>query len=176
MVDLTTARAAALERILAFGSAQDDCCTDDDLSSLYADELDAPWLIRTEGVARERPSDPPDPPRGPRPSQLAWSEDLSVGSLRELLSMDQPPLALLQLAKGHAKRLNTGRRRAVPDEVSRALYVTVIAAALARTGVLITQLDEDQLRRSFAWAVAQPWIDDQSRRLLIDAGRSLRAS
>jgi len=80
-------------------------------------------------------------------------------------------LDLLELVKEFAKASAT--EHALPAPVAAVLYLLSIGAALVHCRGRITELRDDQLREKIDWAVTQPWLDKESRRLLEQAAALL---
>jgi hypothetical protein len=81
----------------------------------------------------------------------------------DLFLKPNAPVELLELVKEFAKAHHVHPMSPLPREISRALYFTSIAAALAHRGQLISQLDPDHLQSGFSWALNQVWIHDVIR-------------
>jgi hypothetical protein len=97
---------------------------------------------------------------------LAVAGGLKIETFGDLLHHRQPPVDVLEAVKNFAKS-NIGQTGdALPVEIARVLYFVSIAVALAKCGRRITELDDEQLRRGFAWSIKQDWVDDQTRGLL----------
>ena len=95
-----------------------------------------------------------------------------VGTLRwgvtfaDLLQHPLPSLALLERAKRFAKACKNEPCAALPAEVATVLYFACIIVARLRHGARITALDDMSLSGGLKWAIAHPWIDAATRRLL----------
>jgi hypothetical protein len=96
----------------------------------------------------------------------------STQTFGQLLRDERPPLALLRSVKDFAKR-SRNSESPLPEDVATALYFAAIAAALLRHGERISDLDDKGLARGFGWGVAQPWVDDDTKRLFAEAARKL---
>ena len=53
--------------------------------------------------------------------------------------------------------------------MAAALYYASIATALVRLDARISQLKDAELQRGLLWAKDQPWVDNQTRELLVEA-------
>lgn len=53
--------------------------------------------------------------------------------------------------------------------MAAALYYASIASALVRLDTRISQLNDSDLRRGLLWAKDQPWVDSQTRSILLAA-------
>jgi hypothetical protein len=93
-------------------------------------------------------------------------------SFAQLLRDERPPLSLLRSVKDFAKR-SRNSESPLPEDVATALYFAAIAVALLRHNERITDLDDKGLARGFGWGVAQPWVDDDTKRLFAEAARKL---
>ena len=136
----------ALATIFEIDSKPTGLWKPDELRSIFLHQLDAP----VEG-------------------DLGAASALSFG---QLLRDERPSLALLKSVKDFAKR-SRNSDSPLPEDVATALYFAAIGAALLRHGQRITDLDDKGLARGFGWGVAQPWVDDQTKRLFAEAARKL---
>ena len=85
-------------------------------------------------------------------------------SYRELFQQSHPSTQWLDLTKRFAKAAaNDG---SLPREIAAVLYLAAISAAWVHGHCRITELDNDALLPKIAWAVTQPWLDEQTRQLL----------
>jgi RNA polymerase sigma factor (sigma-70 family) len=82
--------------------------------------------------------------------RLAAESTPPLRTLGDLLAHPCPPLALLDEFRMVAKRFRE-EGGLVPAEVATVFYYVAIAAALARHGARISKLDDDDLRKGFAW-------------------------
>lgn len=98
-----------------------------------------------------------------------------IRTFRDLLLHARPPIELLELTRQFAKGCRTRPDGPLPDEIATLLYVLSIAVALTRCGRRITKLDDEALQHSFAWALAQPWVDAPSRQLIQEASQRSRS-
>jgi hypothetical protein len=89
-------------------------------------------------------------------------------TMGELLTQPDPPLELLRLAKDFAKSPDAAENP-LPAAIAQAIYISAIAAALARHGERISATDDWKLRASFQWVEDQPWIDKSLRSLATTA-------
>jgi hypothetical protein len=100
------------------------------------------------------------------PGTPAYLKVPDIATFRDLFLNARPPIELLELAKRFAKRGRDDPQDLVPKEVSTVLYFLSVAVALARWGQRISRLNDEALREGIEWALAQPWLDDDTRRLL----------
>lgn len=103
----------------------------------------------------------------------ARAQGLLVRSMRDLLGHPNPPAELLEMTKRFAKAAREQPDSPIPREIATVVYFASIAAALARCGKRITDLDDSSLRTGFAWACEQTWVDADTRALISEASRLL---
>jgi hypothetical protein len=96
-----------------------------------------------------------------------------LNSFRDLFHHPQPPLELLLLTKDFAKRCHYWPDSPIPDEIASVLYLLAIVVAMTRCHRAISRLDNKALRYSLDWALSQSWLDDSTRTLLRDSGKTL---
>jgi hypothetical protein len=133
----------------------------DDLADILAHQLRAPLLF---DLQRIRPTTTTHDPRA-EPDPLGRPDGPEIHSLGKLFGHPSPPLALLRLTKDFAKTSDAQPGSALPPEIASMLYFAAIAAALVRLGERITALDDRALGDGVRWALAQSWIDGQTRSL-----------
>jgi len=80
---------------------------------------------------------------------------------------------LLELIQKFAKRCRKGPESAVPDEVSTILYLLSITVARTKCHARISRLDDESLRASLQWALAQSWLDGETRQLFLEGAAAL---
>ncbi len=110
------------------------------------------------------PMSPPTGEASPREGYAAAAAPSQ--SFADLLHQPSPALALLEAVKDFAKSNAGHADSGLPKEVAGILYYACIAVALVRLGKRISVLSDDELRRGLGWAVTQPWVDEETRRLL----------
>jgi hypothetical protein len=104
--------------------------------------------------------------------RIMGSGDAGAGTLRyaitfnQLLHHPRPSLALLERAKRFAKACKNAPSGALPPEVATVLYFAFLIVARMRCAARITALDDASLLRGLEWAIAQPWVDPETRALL----------
>lgn len=91
----------------------------------------------------------------------------------ELLHGPRPAIEALERVKAFAKTSRHDRHSHLPTEVSAVLYSASIAAALVRCGRRISSMVDQEVLKSFEWALSQPWVDTQTRSLLRDCSSVL---
>jgi hypothetical protein len=113
---------------------------------------------------------PANPPAGaaPRFERLA-ARVPPAQSFAELLRQPRPAVGLLEVVKEFAKANADNPQSGLPREVAAVLYYACIGAALVRLGSRISKLSDEELRRGLSWAAAQPWVDEETGRLLGEA-------
>ncbi len=93
--------------------------------------------------------------------------------LAELLTVPDPPQALLVSLKRFGYMRMQHETEETPAEVGGAVYLSVIAAAIVRLNASISQTPPEVLQNCFDWLQAQDWIDDDTRTLMTEAKGSL---
>ena len=93
--------------------------------------------------------------------------------MRELLQHPLPPIQLLVMVKDSAKSCRQAADAPLPKEVASVGYYLCIAAALLRLGQKLSSLNDQELRHGMDWVLGQPWVDDGSKCLVVDARRVL---
>jgi len=109
-----------------------------------------------------------------RVRNLSAAEGLLIKSFRDLFCHPHPPVELLDLTKDFAKACKNHPDSPLPGEVASVLYFLSIAVAMAKCGARISQLDDDSLRTGLEWASGQPWLDEQTRNLLVEGLNALQ--
>jgi hypothetical protein len=131
------------------------------------------WAKVIDGAADERPDWTPGERRSILRHQLDAELEIDssggIRSLAELFSVPSPPLDLVRQTKDFAKRNYGQPESLLPQEVSLMLYFAGLATALVRCRERISQLGDDELRKGFEWALAQPWGDERLRPLFREA-------
>jgi len=105
---------------------------------------------------------------GSRSSILPYCRTLS-GLLRD----PKPPLELLRRVKEFAKTASKHADFPLPEELATVLYGTAIALGLLRHEKRITGLDDEGIRLCLEWITDQPWLPDELRAPLAEAGDTL---
>jgi hypothetical protein len=100
-------------------------------------------------------------------------EGVVLENLLDLFRHADPGVELLALVKDYAKALRADPEGVLPPEVASVVYYAAIAAALARYGERISDLDDHQLRAGLGWVVARPWVVDELRTLAQAAAEKL---
>lgn len=168
MTDIPTGRGAThrerLARSLGFGIEPERLWTDQELGAVYRHQLSAPIMIDLTAMDERQAS---------QVRVLSEAQGLLLRSFSDLFQHPSPPVDLLVLTKDFAKSNQLTRQSALPEKVAGVLYYTAIAAALVRCHARITKLTAPELAKGFSWALAQPWIDEPTRRLLGEARRDV---
>jgi hypothetical protein len=147
-----------LARMLDLRAGKDGNWSADEMEAILRHQLDTPLDVdlpqyRSSLVA----------------SQSLRSERRTFG---QLLHERWPPLRLLQgimrFAEAHLRQPSGG----LPQEIARVLYYGSVLAARLRWDTRITRLSDAQLRSALTWAIDQPWLDSQLRKLFC-SGRAL---
>ncbi|MCX6924146.1 MAG: hypothetical protein NT154_13185 [Verrucomicrobia bacterium] len=156
------------------------------LASVLALDTDSPRVWRPEelgAVFQHQMASPVsvdlgslDPGLTGKLRTLTDASGLLLKSFRDLFQHPAPPLELLRLVTDFAKLNREQRESLLPSDVATVLYYLSIAAALVRWDERISALSDDELRRGFAWANSQNWIDEPARELLGSASEKLPSS
>jgi hypothetical protein len=126
------------------GTAEVVKWSDDDLRSILLHQLAAPIVPDLGPAAFTCPLD---------------ARTVSAMSFGRLLSMPNPPVELLQLAKDFAKTADCPDGKSLPTEIATLLYYALIAISLVRSsGVPATNLTPAQLRAGMEWGLARSWL------------------
>jgi hypothetical protein len=91
-----------------------------------------------------------------------------VTTFNELLHHPNPDMELLMLCKNFAKAVRFDPDWPLPAEVATVLYLASIAAARIRINTRISAMSDHELRASGEWALAQAWVDPQTKSLFFD--------
>ena len=84
---------------------------------------------------------------------------------RDVLHHPSPPLDLLKRIKEFAKSTEHAGGAALPKEVATVLYYMAIVLARTRHGACITTLTPEAQNFGLDWALQQPWLDPEVRRI-----------
>jgi len=98
--------------------------------------------------------------------QLAGGEGLLLKSYHDLLHHPSPPVELLEIAKDFAKVSKDSEESPLPRQVAAVIYYACIVTAWMRCGRKITTLNLTALLSGLKWALAQAWVDKETRQLL----------
>jgi len=131
----------------------------DELGTILRHQLDARLDLDLKGL--------PGLLGEPLPAAMAAAQ-VPPHSYREILGQAATPIEVLRTAKEFFKLCRNHPRSPLPPEVAMVLYFACIAVAQVRHGQRITQMDEESLRKGIAWALQRPWVDEQTRGVLID--------
>lgn len=137
-----------LATLLAAGDESAGLWSPEEMAAIFRHQMAAPLAV-----------DLAEPPAGEAPAQ----------SFSELLRQTRPAVALLEVVKDFAKTNADHPESGLPKEVAAVLYYACIGAALVRLGTRISKLTDAELRRGLGWAAGQPWVDEETRRLLAEA-------
>jgi hypothetical protein len=140
-------------QLLSLASESQTGWLEDDLAHFWQHQMHAPLDAELAGESPNRPA--------------AARDSSAPSTLAMLLTHPSPPLELLKLAKNRAKAWRG--QVSFPSEIATVIYYTAIAAAWARHGERITELDDAALRTGFQWAILRPWIDEPIRGILVMA-------
>lgn len=153
--------------LLDLGLAAAEPWRPDELAAAWEYHLTAPLHLEIEGLypgrAEERRGSV-DP--GGQPGS----------SLHDLLAHPEPARGWIELVKDFAKGCLHGAESPLPAAVAGVLYYLAIAVGVTRLGERISRLGDAEIRRGLEWALAQSWVDTESRATLDQAYRLVAAS
>jgi len=138
-----------------------------ELGAILRHQLAAPLEFDFSFLGAERP---------PSLDALAATEGPPIRTFGDLLRHPRPPIELLESTKEFAKRCRSRPEAPLPDEIATMLYILSIVAALTRCTRRITKLDDQGLRYSLDWALAQPWLDPATHDLLREGYQALQSA
>ena len=138
-----------------------------EIEAIYRHQMATPLRIELGAL---------EPADAQRLSSLADAQGLLLKSISDLLHHPRPPELLLRMLKDFAKRLMNHPDSALPREVTSVLYWSTIAAALASGTGRITSLPDDRLLEGFAWTANQPWVGEETARIVRDGAAVLMKS
>ena len=150
----------SLAAFLAAGAERERLWRPEELGAIFRHQMSAPILVDLGGF---------DPATAVRLKALSEAQNLLLKSFSDLFHHLIPPLELLSLTKDFAKANMEHPESALPQEVAGVLYYASIAAAIVRLDARISQLKDPELQRGLLWAKDQPWVDDQTREILVQA-------
>jgi hypothetical protein len=99
-----------------------------------------------------------------------------IRTLDELFRAPKPPIELLKSVKEFAKANRAHPASALPNEIAMVLYYASVIIARWRCSEIITTLNDNELRAGIEWAIAEPWVDENTRSLLREASMTLDRS
>jgi len=91
----------------------------------------------------------------------------------ELFTQESIPIELLELTKEFAKEILRDAEERQLKEIASVLYYAAYAAGLSRYRKIIGTMKHHELRPGFNWAITQTWLDEQTRKLIAEAGQLL---
>lgn len=148
------------DELLDLGLAAAEAWRPEELAAAWEYHLTAPLRVELEGLKAEQ---------AVALRELGDSAGTGWGTLRELLTHPAPPQGVIVMVKDFAKGCLRGRDAPLPAEVAGVLYHLAIAVALTRLGRRITAMADPDLRQGLEWALAQPWLDRETRTTLAQA-------
>jgi hypothetical protein len=149
-----------LAALLAAGELPAGLWRPEEMAAVFRHQLAAPLVVDLGGLA---------PPAERRLAALAAAQSAPAQSFADLLRHQSPPLALLELVKDFAKSNAEHPENGLPKEIAAVLYYACIAAALLRLKARISKLSDADLSRGLRWAAGQPWLDEETKQLLVRA-------
>jgi len=110
-----------------------------------------------------------------RDKTLTGAANSRIGTFRDLLFHRTPPLALLKLAKEFFKWRSQDCQKDSPEWKIAYLFYLLSLLAAGEHAAKLSRLSPKDLRKGAEWALAQKWIDEPTRRLLLSARQRLLA-
>jgi hypothetical protein len=162
-----TRRPKSLAALLEGSAERSKLWRPEELGAIFRHQMSAPVLVDLGGY---------DAGVAARLKKLSDAQSLLLKSFGDLFHHPAPPLELLELTKNFAKANMDNAESTLPNEVAAALYYTSIATALVRLDTRISKLADADLRRGLLWTNDQPWLDDSTKRLLLEAVEKISAS
>ena len=139
----------------------------EELGAVFRHQMTAPVQFDLAGF---------DPSFAARIHLLADAQGLLVRSFRDLFQHPHPPVALLEAVKDFAKRAAVSREAVLPKAIARMLYYLAIVTALVRCDKRITSLKNREILRGLRWALAQEWLEGETRAVLEEGVKRLESS
>jgi hypothetical protein len=159
-VALSVSGPEPLAALLAAGEPPAGLWRPEEMAAIFEHQMAAPLLADLGGLA---------PPAARRLEALAAAQGAPVRSFADLLRDQSPPLELLEMVKDFAKANADHPENSLPKEIAAVLYYACIAAARLRLKARISKLPDADLGRGLRWAAQQPWLDEETRQLLVRA-------
>jgi len=131
----------------------------DELASVLRHQLSTPLSCDLDGLVRIA--------RDPR-NEGGEADVPKLGTFEDLLLDSKPAASTLTAAKDFAKHDLCGADALLSRQVGFVLYYGCIAAARVRLNTAISSLSSDELRRGYAWALAQDWLSPPLRELIAE--------
>jgi len=150
----------SLAAFLAAGAERARLWRPEELSAIFRHQMSSPILVDLGGF---------DPATASRLKVLGEAQSLLLKSFSDLFHHPVPPLELLSLTKDFAKANMDHPESSLPEEVAAVLYYASIATALVRLNARISQLKDAELQRGLLWAKDQPWVDEQTKEIFVQA-------
>lgn len=135
-----------------------------ELASIWSHQLAAPVEFDLTYIEKKRPESL---------NTLHSLQGSAIANFHDLFHHPRPPIELLRSTKEFAKSSRNRPEAPLPEEIATLLYLLSIATAMIRLGRRITKLDGQGLRHAMQWALDQPWIDDETRKLLREGLRAV---
>jgi hypothetical protein len=145
-----------LARMLAIGAGRHVGWSDGELTEMLEHQLQSPLLEVLQ------------PPADVIHSFGADAVNIGANGLitfNDLLTHQDPPIALLRLANEFANSADMRQEDPLPANVATTLYFLTIAAALARHRKNISPMEDSALRRGLKWVQDQSWVGQTMRDL-----------
>jgi hypothetical protein len=136
----------------------------EELGAIFRHQMSAPILVDLGGY---------DTAAATRLKKLSEAQSLLLKSFSDLFHHPAPPLELLELTKNFAKANMDHPASSLPNEVATTLYYASIAAALVRLDTRISRLKDADLHRGLLWTSEQPWLNEPTKQLLLQAAAKI---
>lgn len=146
-------------RVLQEVLAEERLWEPEELGAVWRHELEAPILFEWAKLDSDSPA------RDPSPIPGETSSGAPIRSYRDLLHHPTPPLELLIKTKEYAKANETLASRLLPREICTVLYLAAIVVADVRLNTRIARVTQTKIRSGIEWALAEDWLDDQTKGL-----------
>lgn len=163
---LDTTQPERIANLLSISDTPDGSWSEAELGAVFKHQLSAPVECDLSSLSRQAAQNL---------RKATASQGLLLKSFGDLLGHPNPPIELLQLTKQFAKASRNDQDSSLPPEIATVLYFASIAAALARCGQRITQLEDDAMRDGFIWCRDQAWMDDGTRELFVEGLNALES-
>jgi hypothetical protein len=161
---LLKSRAQQLSALMASGEERAPLWLPEDLAAMFRHQMSAPVLMDLGSF---------DPRTASQLKALTAAQGLLLSSFADLFNHSNPPIQLLQLVKDFAKANLDHPESGLPREIATALYYASIAAALVRLDKRISQLPDAELQRGLRRTREQPWLDERTKALMLEAAAKL---
>jgi len=149
-----------LAKVMDLGAREGNVWNEDDLQAVLVHQLHVPLSFDLSSLNEEA---------GRTVDRLISDGNPPLRCHADLLQHPNPPLELLQLTKQFLKTVLKSRDDLLPRPVAAVLYYATILVAIMRCHERITSLDDKTLMAGFDWALQQPWLDEPTRSVFVEA-------